>query len=195
MFYRVDGADLETGEESYLVLQAATAADAEAIARGQGLLVAGTREASAPDWGGERHQHPAPASRDIEKSIAPTSPTKAPVARLQTAPRHAAMDVATDPLAELAAAVTGAAAEQAPAIVSQKPRVAATRDSPSEYSPAVPPAALAQPASGRASAVSAKAGAAAKRMSPPPRTAPPKRAAPPQGAAPPPRDTPPPRTA
>lgn len=51
LFFRVDGADLETGEETYLVLQAPSAEDAEQIARKQGLLIAGVRAATADDWG------------------------------------------------------------------------------------------------------------------------------------------------
>ncbi len=50
-YFRVDGADLETGEESYLILQAQSVADAEAVARKQGLLIAGVRTASSADWG------------------------------------------------------------------------------------------------------------------------------------------------
>ena len=50
-YFRVDGADLETGEESYLVLQAASIADAEIVARKQGLLIAAVRAASSADWG------------------------------------------------------------------------------------------------------------------------------------------------
>lgn len=51
LFFRVDGADLETGEETYLVLQAANSDEAERIARRQGLLIATVRPATAADWG------------------------------------------------------------------------------------------------------------------------------------------------
>ena len=50
-FFRVDGADLETGEETYLVLQAPSSQEAEEIARKQGLLIASVRVASSEDWG------------------------------------------------------------------------------------------------------------------------------------------------
>lgn len=50
-YFRVDGADHETGEETYLVVQASTSAQAEAIARHQGLLISTVRPASAADWG------------------------------------------------------------------------------------------------------------------------------------------------
>ncbi|HET6247757.1 MAG TPA: hypothetical protein VFE47_08675, partial [Tepidisphaeraceae bacterium] len=50
-YFRVDGADLETGEESHLLLQAATLAEAETVARSQGLLISAVRKASPADWG------------------------------------------------------------------------------------------------------------------------------------------------
>jgi hypothetical protein len=56
-FFRVDGADIETGEETYLVLQAQTPQHAEQIARGQGLLISAVRAATPADWGAP----PAPA--------------------------------------------------------------------------------------------------------------------------------------
>ncbi|HWE97908.1 MAG TPA: hypothetical protein VG269_28385 [Tepidisphaeraceae bacterium] len=56
-FFRVDGADIETGEETYLVLQAQTPQHAEQIARGQGLLISSVRAATPADWGAP----PAPA--------------------------------------------------------------------------------------------------------------------------------------
>ena len=51
-FFRVDGADQETGEETYLVLQAPTKPLAEKLAREQGLLISAIRVARADDWGG-----------------------------------------------------------------------------------------------------------------------------------------------
>ena len=50
-FFRVDGADQETGEETYLVLQAENKPQAEQLAREQGLLIASVRVAKAEDWG------------------------------------------------------------------------------------------------------------------------------------------------
>ena len=49
-YFRVDGADQETGEETYLVLQADSKPQAEKIARKQGLLISSVRVAKASDW-------------------------------------------------------------------------------------------------------------------------------------------------
>jgi hypothetical protein len=49
-FFRVDGADQETGQETYLVLQAATKPQAEKLARKQGLLISSVRVARPDDW-------------------------------------------------------------------------------------------------------------------------------------------------
>lgn len=49
-FFRVDGADQETGEETYLVLQAESKPQAEKIARKQGLLISSVRIAKPDDW-------------------------------------------------------------------------------------------------------------------------------------------------
>jgi hypothetical protein len=49
-FFRVDGADQQTGEETYLVLQADSKPHAEKIARKQGLLISSVRVARASDW-------------------------------------------------------------------------------------------------------------------------------------------------
>lgn len=49
-FFRVDGADQETGEETYLVLQAPTKPQAEKLAREQGLLISAVRVARPDDW-------------------------------------------------------------------------------------------------------------------------------------------------
>lgn len=49
-YFRVDGADQETGEETYLVLQAQTKPHAEKLARQQGLLISSVRVAKPTDW-------------------------------------------------------------------------------------------------------------------------------------------------
>jgi hypothetical protein len=59
-FFRVDGADQETGEETYLVLQAPTKPVAEKLARQQGLLISAVRVARADDWGGPAPSKPKP---------------------------------------------------------------------------------------------------------------------------------------
>jgi len=48
-FFRVDGADLESGQDRFLVVQAASEHDAEELAREQGLLIASVRPASVED--------------------------------------------------------------------------------------------------------------------------------------------------
>jgi hypothetical protein len=50
---------METGEETYLVLQAATLQEAEEIARAQGLMIAGVRDATPADWGAPPLEAPA----------------------------------------------------------------------------------------------------------------------------------------
>lgn len=60
-FFRIDGADQETGEETYLVLRAKTRPQAEKLAREQGLLIASIREANPEDWGAPSEE-PAPDS-------------------------------------------------------------------------------------------------------------------------------------
>jgi hypothetical protein len=73
VFFRVDGADLETGEDTYLVLQATTVDEAEQVARKQGLLIAAVRPAVAADWGvatGVKIPVPAmPPPRPIAKTV------------------------------------------------------------------------------------------------------------------------------
>src|SRR5437762_1040113 len=49
LFFRVDGADIESGEETFLVFRAGSEEQAEAMARQQGLLIAGVRPATAED--------------------------------------------------------------------------------------------------------------------------------------------------
>lgn len=59
-FFRVDGADQETGEETYLVLQATTKPQAEKLARKQGLLISSIRVARPDDWHGPPRAAPEP---------------------------------------------------------------------------------------------------------------------------------------
>jgi hypothetical protein len=49
-FFRVDGADQDTGEDTYLVLQAGSKPEAETIARRQGILISSIRIAKPQDW-------------------------------------------------------------------------------------------------------------------------------------------------
>lgn len=49
-FFRVDGADSETGQETFLVLRAKSKPHAERLARKQGLLISSVRVAKKADW-------------------------------------------------------------------------------------------------------------------------------------------------
>jgi hypothetical protein len=49
-FFRVDGADSETGQETFLVLRAKSKPHAERLARKQGLLIHSVRIAKRSDW-------------------------------------------------------------------------------------------------------------------------------------------------
>jgi hypothetical protein len=60
-FFRVDGADQETGQETYLVLQAPTKPHAEKLAREQGLLISAVRVARPDDWSAPPPPPPEPA--------------------------------------------------------------------------------------------------------------------------------------
>jgi len=64
-FFRVDGADSETGQETFLVLRAKSKPHAERLARKQGLLIHSVRVARKADW-----------------QDAPASATTAPVVEL-----------------------------------------------------------------------------------------------------------------
>lgn len=63
-YFRVDGADQETGEETYLVLQAESKPQAEKIARKQGLLISSVRVAKPGDW-------QATATATVEEEVPP----------------------------------------------------------------------------------------------------------------------------
>jgi len=65
-FFRVDGADKQTGEETYLVLQAPTKPLAEKLARQQGLLISSVRIARPDDWGGPPPEPEEEQQPDIE---------------------------------------------------------------------------------------------------------------------------------
>jgi hypothetical protein len=69
-FFRVDGADQETGEETYLVLQAPTKPQAEKLARQQGLLISAVRVARPDDWSGSTEPE-APAEAPLNTEPAP----------------------------------------------------------------------------------------------------------------------------
>lgn len=72
-FFRVDGADQETGEESYIVIEADTKPHAERLARETGMLISSVRVAKQSDW----EQAPTAAVADSESA---TEPDEDPVA-------------------------------------------------------------------------------------------------------------------
>ncbi|HEX4797097.1 MAG TPA: hypothetical protein VH370_25115 [Humisphaera sp.] len=50
VYFRVDGADLESGQDTFLIVRAASSEEAEELARKQGMLIASVRPATADDW-------------------------------------------------------------------------------------------------------------------------------------------------
>src|SRR5438309_2198774 len=80
-FFRVDGADSETGQETFLVLRAKSKPHAQRLAQRQGMLITSVRVARPGDWEETPHKA-APASAvevdvnqpDMDKPEAPTKP-------------------------------------------------------------------------------------------------------------------------
>lgn len=87
-FFRVDGADQETGEETYLVLQASTKPQAEKLARKQGLLISSVRVARPDDWSAPAEEPPAVPST-AEMDIYTRSQATAPHATAAAEPAPA----------------------------------------------------------------------------------------------------------
>jgi hypothetical protein len=88
-FFRVDGADLETGEETYLVLQAPTKPQAEKLARKQGLLISSVRVARPDDWHApvtEAAEEPPAAPSAVEMDASPVPATAPEADGLDAAP-------------------------------------------------------------------------------------------------------------
>ena len=84
-YYRIDGADSETGQETYIVLRARSKPHAERLAAKQGILVSTVRIAKQGDWDqAPRTAIPAPA---VELAEGPE--TQHPMKPLTaTAPLH-----------------------------------------------------------------------------------------------------------
>src|SRR5579864_1942718 len=112
-FFRVDGADSETGQETFLVLRAKSKPHAQRLARRQGLLITSVRVAKPADW----EEAPQKATRasvveiDITKPLTGQPPTassslspSAPLAQLP-APSQAAMTSTAAPSAGAATIV------------------------------------------------------------------------------------------
>lgn len=72
VFFRVDGADIESGQETFLILRAASADDAEDLARKQGMLIASVRPANDADW------QAMPAAGAVKKAQAAAAPATKP---------------------------------------------------------------------------------------------------------------------
>ena len=83
-FFRVDGADQETGEETYLVLQADSKPQAEKIARKQGLLISSVRVAKASDW--ESTPTSAAAGNGDSEALMEEAPPEAPLEEIIAPP-------------------------------------------------------------------------------------------------------------
>ncbi len=66
-FFRVDGADSETGQETFLVLRAKSKPHAERLARKQGLLISSVRVAKKTDW------EDAPGTATTAPAVEPTT--------------------------------------------------------------------------------------------------------------------------
>jgi len=86
-YYRIDGADSETGQETYIVLRARSKPHAERLAAKQGILVSTVRIAKPGDWDeAPRSAAPAPAVEladvpETQPSMKPLTAT-APLERL-----------------------------------------------------------------------------------------------------------------
>lgn len=112
-FFRIDGADSETGQETFLVLRAKSKPHAERLARKQGILISSVRVAKPADW------------KDAPAKAAPADPKKSPASSTKSdessepeeaevpEPRTAAPSVppivAAPPLPPLPPASTGSA--------------------------------------------------------------------------------------
>ena len=117
-YFRVDGADPETGEESYLVLQADTKPQAERLARQQGLLISSVRVARPEDWENEgppeaavetleaRSPEPEPAS-EPEQFVEGETVDPAP---MEVAPAFQQVVARAEPVPATAAVVLACAA-------------------------------------------------------------------------------------
>lgn len=109
-FFRVDGADLETGEETFLVLQAPTKPQAEKLAREQGMLISAVRVARPDDW----QAAPAPEGAEPQPQSAPVAQTMVepqPQVELQPAPEPQAEP---SPFLDVAAPIERSNVEPAP---------------------------------------------------------------------------------
>ena len=157
-FFRVDGADQDTGEETYLVLEAETKPQAERLARQQGLLISSVRVAKPADWEGA----PAlPASQPFTDSGPLVEPAPLEEAYPQPAPQmplgpQAWVAVEEEPAPESQAEAPGSVDDP---VAEDLPRIDETQAIQTSQAPAAP---IAQPtpSSAAAAVVLACAGAA-----------------------------------
>ena len=101
LFFRVDGADRDTGEDTYLVLQAGSKPEAETIARKQGILISSIRVAKPQDWTAKAAP-PAPTEPEIEPPpSAKIEPAPAPPPATEVAPEVASAPPPAVPVVSL----------------------------------------------------------------------------------------------
>jgi hypothetical protein len=161
-FFRVDGADLESGEDRFVVFQAASEAQAEDMARQQGLLIASVRPATAEDRASASHGG---GSRPTFYSIfSDGQPVVAPVA-LSEPPQEPTEKSGAIPINRHATPLDDGKATPAPPPASRPPITSGPIEMPlASRTPAAKPPAPARP----------PVAASSRRIPPPPM---PKRAA------------------
>ena len=155
-YFRVEGANLETGEETFLLVSAPSSQVAEAVARGKGLVIASVREAtdadrsqglqvieSKPPAPPKRIERPSPiaprSARPHQRKppVGPTAPTTS-TAALRTKPERS---VAAPPVVaekKTATSPPPPAAVPASQAISDVPRITAPEVKPAK-DPAPPP--------------------------------------------------------
>jgi hypothetical protein len=112
-YYRIDGADSETGHETYIVLRARSKPHAERLAAKQGILVSTVRIAKPGDWDqAPRSATTAPAVEladlpETEPSMKPLTAT-APLEPLPSPSARAAGDREVEPSSVLLACIGAA---------------------------------------------------------------------------------------
>jgi hypothetical protein len=87
-FFRVDGADQDTGEDTYLVLQAGSKPEAETIARRQGILISSIRIAKPQDWSAAPAE-PSPEPDPVEDHEPQVEPDPEPIEAVDLTPEPA----------------------------------------------------------------------------------------------------------
>lgn len=155
-FFRVDGANLETGEETFLLVSAPSSQVAEAVARGKGLVIASVREAtdadrsqglqvieSKPPIPPKRVERPSPiaprAARPHQRK--PPSGVTAPTTNTPALPTKPERPIASPPVvAERKPAATSPPSAAVPAFktINDVPQIAAAVLKPTN-NPAPPP--------------------------------------------------------